>query len=149
MPRPKSTHCVKGHPYTPENIYLWRDKKFCRVCRQRWFQELPREAKQRRYRNAILWARKTSADLRARHNISQTDYDLMLAKQSGECWICSRKTKLFVDHDHKTGIIRGLLCQKCNSAIGFLRDDPALVDKAAAYLRRGTEVVLPRVLSAS
>jgi hypothetical protein len=64
--------------------------------------------------------------------------------QGGVCKICSRPEwkmrngrimNLCIDHCHKTGVLRGLLCHQCNSAIGFLNDDPVLVDKAAAYLR--------------
>jgi hypothetical protein len=40
-----------------------------------------------------------------------------------------------LDHDHATGKFRGWLCSRCNGAIGMLKDDPALADAAAAYLR--------------
>jgi hypothetical protein len=46
---------------------------------------------------------------------------------------------LAVDHDHTTGQVRGLLCIRCNRAIGNLRDDPDLAIRAAAYLKRATE----------
>ena len=43
-----------------------------------------------------------------------------------------------VDHCHKTGLIRGLLCARCNKAIGWFGDDPALLEAAALYLRQRT-----------
>ncbi|MCP4994783.1 MAG: hypothetical protein GY934_13530 [Gammaproteobacteria bacterium] len=43
---------------------------------------------------------------------------------------------LAVDHCHRTHAIRGLLCRTCNSGIGLLKDDPTIVAKAAAYLRK-------------
>lgn len=62
--------------------------------------------------------------------------------QGGLCAICrlspvgrGKGDILVVDHCHKRGNVRGLLCGNCNIAIGLLRDDPALVDLAAAYLR--------------
>ncbi|MBA7572888.1 hypothetical protein ES708_14675 [subsurface metagenome] len=58
--------------------------------------------------------------------------------QDGKCAICGESfIKLFntcVDHNHETGEVRGLLCRKCNVAIGFLNDDPELMEKAIKYL---------------
>lgn len=71
-------------------------------------------------------------------------YAAMLASQGGACALCGERASgltksgrpiaLHVDHDHATGRIRGLLCGKCNRAIGYLRDDPALIRKAALYV---------------
>jgi hypothetical protein len=41
-----------------------------------------------------------------------------------------------LDHDHATGVVRGMLCFPCNAAIGHLRDDPQVVRRAAAYLEK-------------
>lgn len=71
--------------------------------------------------------------------ISVVEYDALLAKQSGVCAICSQVCStgnhLAVDHDHNTGRIRGLLCSRCNRAIGLLGDDLARLQQAIAYLR--------------
>jgi len=48
---------------------------------------------------------------------------------------CGRRATHF-DHNHKTGAFRGWLCLLCNSALGFLKDDPALCRRAESYLRR-------------
>lgn len=62
----------------------------------------------------------------------------MFAHQGGVCAICGRppkNTPLNVDHDHKTGLVRGLLCWHCNSrVIGAARDEPSVLRKAAKYL---------------
>ena len=62
----------------------------------------------------------------------------MLADQGGVCAVCSREPtpgiSLHVDHDHETGRIRGLLCFRCNNALGDLEDDPALLRVATRYL---------------
>lgn len=72
-----------------------------------------------------------------KYGLSTADYDAMLTAQSGLCAICSNppgKIRLHVDHDHETGEVRGLLCAACNRGIGSLRDDPALLLSALAYL---------------
>jgi hypothetical protein len=55
---------------------------------------------------------------------------------SNRCGICGSSDTLYVDHDHRTGKLRGLLCPPCNSAIGQLREDPALFAAALAYLEK-------------
>ena len=65
-------------------------------------------------------------------------YDEQLAAQGGGCAICGRPPRddisLHVDHDHRTGALRGLTCFRCNNALGDFGDDAALIEKAAAYL---------------
>lgn len=51
-----------------------------------------------------------------------------------QCVICGDATKLVVDHSHKTGKVRGLLCSHCNRGLGHFRDDPMLLEFAAQYL---------------
>jgi hypothetical protein len=70
------------------------------------------------------------------YGLTLEDYDAMLNEQNGLCAICFQKEKgnLFVDHSHKTNEVRGLLCNKCNSALGFLNDDISLFENAIRYL---------------
>jgi Recombination endonuclease VII len=74
-----------------------------------------------------------------RYGLALAEYDNLLLRQNGKCAICKRppytKKGLVVDHCHRTGAIRGILCSRCNSALGLLDDDPALVEQALAYLR--------------
>lgn len=68
-----------------------------------------------------------------------TEYDQLMEQQGGRCSICRLekqriKRRLCVDHDHISGRIRGLLCYKCNSAIGLLNDDISLLNNAISYL---------------
>jgi hypothetical protein len=70
------------------------------------------------------------------YGISWADYEAMFERQGGACAICKRTgVTLCVDHCHLTGEVRGLLCIRCNSAIGFFSDDPTLLQTAAAYLQ--------------
>ena len=58
-----------------------------------------------------------------------------IARQGGGCAVCRGPLlRMHVDHDHSTGQRRGLLCQPCNHAIGLLRDDPGLMERAALYV---------------
>jgi hypothetical protein len=72
--------------------------------------------------------------------LTQGQYDELLFKQGGGCAICggpqTGRGRFHVDHDHKTGEVRGLLCHGCNTGIGNLGENPARLEKAAAYLRQ-------------
>ncbi len=76
--------------------------------------------------------------LKSKWGLSLEDYDNMLQKQNGVCAICFEKCRsgrrLAIDHCHKTGKIRGLLCGECNNGIGKLKDDPDLLRRAIKYL---------------
>ena len=82
--------------------------------------------------------RNRDGHLRRKFGITLEDYEELLARQGGVCAVCSREPtpgiSLHVDHDHETGRIRGLLCFRCNNALGDLEDDPALLRAAARYL---------------
>jgi hypothetical protein len=93
---------------------------------------------QKQYRMAH---RKTSRDynLKKCYGITLDDYNIMFEEQNGCCAVCGIhqsifKKTLFVDHDHVSGKIRGLLCHDCNIAIGNLKDDPKLFYRAIDYL---------------
>lgn len=81
---------------------------------------------------------KRNSVLIIRYNITQAVYSEMLAEQSGSCKICQKPAKtsrgLFVDHCHKTGKVRGLLCATCNTALGKFDDNPEVALRAVEYL---------------
>jgi hypothetical protein len=81
-----------------------------------------------------------------RHAITVDEILQMREDQGGACAICRRQEtmrlkdgrvrSLSIDHDHKTGWIRGLLCSSCNRALGYMYDSPERLENAAAYLRK-------------
>jgi hypothetical protein len=73
-----------------------------------------------------------------KYGLVAADYERMLAAQGGVCAICKRKGKrwLCVDHCHETQAVRGLLCDKCNTALGFFGDDADRMRAAGEYLDR-------------
>lgn len=79
--------------------------------------------------------------LKHEYGLEIRDIEQLLASQGGRCAICSQPLifparDTCIDHDHETGRLRGILCRKCNSGIGFLRDSVETVRSAAAYLER-------------
>lgn len=79
--------------------------------------------------------------LRLRYGISLDEYNKILIDQNNNCAICQINkidlTKiLFVDHNHKTGQIRGLLCDSCNRGIGVFKESVKSLRLAADYLER-------------
>ena len=78
-----------------------------------------------------------------RHNITKEEYDRLLSKHNGLCWICIKNKAVHIDHDHLCcnddsfscgKCIRGVLCSNCNTAIGLLNDDSKLLKSAIKYL---------------
>jgi hypothetical protein len=84
--------------------------------------------------------------LRQRYGLTMDEYVSLAEAQGGRCAICRQPEThrdrsgsvqpLGVDHDHRTGKVRGLLCHSCNTALGYFRDDPALLTAAAEYVMR-------------
>lgn len=73
------------------------------------------------------------------YGVTPENYETLFKEQNGLCAICERPPKnrlLDVDHDHKTGKLRGLLCMNCNNGLGRFGDNPELLEKAAAYLQK-------------
>lgn len=81
------------------------------------------------------WKRSSTARrIRYKYGISETEYEALLAAQNGVCAACHSKDRLHLDHDHSDGSVRGILCQRCNHAIGLVRDNPATLRALASYL---------------
>lgn len=93
--------------------------------------------------NTKLGGARAALDRRMKYGLKPEEFDCLLESQGKVCAICQQsgerihrgcKAGLVVDHDHKTGRTRGLLCSNCNHGLGHFRDDPQLLKKAAEYL---------------
>jgi hypothetical protein len=83
------------------------------------------------------WAGRFGRHIKARYQMTQSEYDIMLVKQHGGCAICGKtsgKRRLHVDHCHSTKKVRGLLCVNCNFGLGNFKDDPHMLVEAITYL---------------
>jgi len=70
-----------------------------------------------------------------KYGLTRHGYETIYVAQRACCAICELRVRLlFVDHDHASGYVRGLLCSNCNFAVGELRDDPRRCRSAGAYL---------------
>lgn len=76
------------------------------------------------------WSKKFR--VRRLYGLTLEQYDELKARG---CALCGAPDSLHIDHDHETGIVRGVLCQNCNRGLGMFRDDPDLLVRAADYLK--------------
>ncbi len=93
---------------------------------------------------------RTNRYLLRNYNVTLEWYEKEYKKQDGLCAICHKegflmnpkvhKTRLVVDHCHKTGGVRGLLCHNCNRALGLFKDEIKTILSAATYLEGATTI---------
>ena len=94
----------------------------------------------KRYKNPEVKLRQKARSRQKRYGLSSIEYNKMINKQKNKCAVCPTKLsklpskQVHVDHDHKTGKVRGLLCQKCNLALGLLKENLLIVRSLLKYL---------------
>ena len=148
--RPSKTHHLRpidaGHPISSDN-YHWVEVAVRGSGSQEHKDYLKGWAREDRRVNPDKYREKS---LMRQFGIGIKEYDIMLKSQNGVCDICSspesainphtkKARNMAVDHCHKTGKIRGLLCSLCNSAIGNFDDDIDRLRAAIQYLVKGAE----------
>lgn len=113
-----------------------------RAARRRSREKLGR-AKDREWENSQSKEWKRARHLKKTYGITVEIFGEMLAAQGGGCAICavkecpSHRENLSVDHDHETGVVRGLLCHHCNLLLGYAGDSVERLKQAIAYLGGG------------
>ena len=78
-----------------------------------------------------------------KYGLKLEDYDRMLQEQGGGCAICGKLYEdrpLAVDHNHETGVVRQLLCYRCNNVVGIFEKNESLLGKVVEYLSRHTKI---------
>lgn len=117
--------CRNGHERSEGNLYRYETKagkvyEYCRQCRA--------EGNMARRK----WLR--DYQLNYRYGLTRKQRSDILVSQDGLCAICYDRFATTVDHDHKTGEVRGMLCRGCNTALGVIGDDLEAVDALRSYL---------------
>jgi len=130
--------CRKDLPVTEFNKdrarktgYAWQ----CKTCRKEYDQGYHAENREKH-----LEAMRRTAYAR-RYKMTVEEYDNLFAKQGNCCAVCGTSQgyaskRLAVDHNHDTGEVRGILCDRCNLVLGKVKDSPELLRDLALYLER-------------
>lgn len=124
-----------SNEFTKNGVQNGKQRYHCSPCHKR---------RQRRYAAS---GNKRRRDVERRYGINRSEYDALVSQQNNRCAICAKKESvidkrtneprnLAVDHCHNSSTIRGLLCQRCNQAIGLLSEDINIMQNAITYLKR-------------
>lgn len=126
------------------------DERSCRPCTRRTYRQRPevKEAERQRSRDKNPNARANSY-YKYRYGITRDEIDAMIEAQGSLCAVCRRPEsqvvpksgkprRLQVDHDHRTGKPRGMVCQFCNMVLGHVDDSTEHLQAFIAYLERHT-----------
>lgn len=99
------------------------------------------KAREREMRNTPQGKRaRRNTLLKQRYGLTLQDFESLLTSQFQGCAICRvekpphLRHRYSVDHDHRTGAVRGILCQRCNVGLGLFSDSPEMLRAAAEYL---------------
>ncbi len=117
-----------GKEYTPHEKSKTYQKYCSKQCNRKAFAST-------KHGNRSL----KNVKLKARYNITLLKYEELLKEQNHKCKICGKELKLFVDHNHDSGKIRGLLCNNCNAGIGWFNEDVNILKLAVIYLEDNHE----------
>lgn len=126
-------NCERLKAYQRE--YRKNHKEYCSQYQRIHKDRIYKNQKLRRENNPDQW----KGYMLKRYGITFEQWQAMLAEQDNACAICKRKfesrKKVQVDHCHKSGMTRKLLCSKCNMLVGFLEGPQELLDIAVTYLK--------------
>lgn len=139
----KCTKCKKQYPATKEFFCKSSRLKsgmcsYCKNCQSE---------KNKKYKHSIggkiVWRNQTWKKFGIKNKLGLKftfeDYKQLLLEQEGRCAVCNcnepGKVDWSVDHDHSTGIVRGILCCKCNRMLGLAKDDFEILKKASEYIK--------------
>lgn len=110
----------------------------CRACYNKYKRRVNTANYQKHVQENKDYHQKYS--LKRRYNLEKHEYDFRIALQLNGCAICkqpfSEERRIAVDHDHRTNVVRDLLCYRCNNVLGLVNDDELLLFDMMDYLKR-------------
>jgi hypothetical protein len=146
--RGSEANCLKCQEFKPLTAFAKCSKRtdklqpWCKKCRADYNRVYSRETQRgkRRY-GAMTPEQRRLRKVAFSYGVDGETYARMLREQNGVCALCKKpetmrnRENLCVDHDHATGRVRGLLCQKCNQGLGYLGDTVESLEAAIAYIK--------------
>lgn len=130
----------------PEKAH--RARGMCDACYNRWLYANSDAHRKQRLRTGSNWRNRyperakfsqRANHLRKRYGIDETQYRQMLAEQDGKCALCLKPKKLHIDHCHDTGVVRGLLCLRCNGSLAWVEE--MLRQEKRPWMKRAMEYI--------
>jgi hypothetical protein len=124
----------------PKSYDNWKDAEHRR--------KFAREYGRKRYKEGLTWAQNNPEKVKIKrrrrtlrkYNLTLEEWNDLFLEQGKKCAICKTdkagKWGWATDHNHITGMVRGILCSSCNTAIGQMKDDPLRLRLAADYLEK-------------
>lgn len=128
-------------PFKLANKRAYEKKREERIRKQKEYNEKNPEVRKNWYNKNIENIRKYNKqyDLKKKYNITLEDFNLMLKIQNYCCKICNyefdNKKIAHVDHNHKTGKVRSLLCHNCNTSLGLMKENKNYISNLIKYLK--------------
>ena len=123
----------KRRRYNEDPAYAEQRRERNRKRRENPEYQTWRRAYMRDYTKRTV-AHRRAYNLSRKYGLTVEELETRILAQGGVCAICHERTPVHVDHDHNTGLIRGILCSNCNTGIGLLADDPERLEAALAYI---------------
>ena len=141
---------TKGKARHNKSVYKYSQSKKGKIVKQKEYKKGREEGWDMHY---IKYNGRERV-LKNRYGITSEDYNRILVEQKGVCAICGnpqtqkrvsssgkvRLLGLFVDHNHETGKVRGLLCNNCNNALGYFRENVEYLANAISYIEKHKKV---------
>lgn len=157
---PISTELFKrkqiGNPVRKSNMYdkeyYERHKEERKIASRAYYNKnAKRISEQKKVYRLVNKDKIRGIKLEETYGLSNEEYNAILESQDGKCAVCGKPNsgysdkggnfrKMFVDHDHETGKVRGLLCRDCNFALGLLKDNPETILRLYEYAK--TKILL-------
>lgn len=138
-------HCIDCNKYftkksNPKRNLIINNEKYCNECNQ--FKNLSdflyKKGKPRSICKSCFLLKNKSRYYH--YKINENDFKVLLKEQDNKCAICNNEfnsnKKTFIDHNHDTGIVRELLCPKCNTLLGICNEDIKILLAAIIYIKK-------------